>query len=67
MDRCFAVRCPLSAIRYPPFLAPSSKLPAKYFQMKFVDDLHFVFKYMRATAGRPSIHASQNKIHTHND
>jgi hypothetical protein len=79
MDRCFAVRCPLSAVRYPlsavlrsQLPAPSQKLQATGYglqatgyRIKFVDKLHFVFKYMRATAHQPRPHASQNKIHTH--
>jgi len=52
--------------------APSSELRAaacslqpKYFAMLFVDNLHPVFKYMRATGRRPRVHASQNKTDTH--
>jgi len=63
-------RSPLHRSR---FSAPSSELQAagcslqaKYFAMLFVDNLHPVFKYMRATASQPKAHASQNKTDTRN-
>ena len=65
MDRCFSIRYPLSAVLRSQLPAPSQKLQATGLRIKFVDKLHFVFKYMRATAHQPRPHASQNKIHTH--
>jgi hypothetical protein len=36
-----------------------------YLRIKCVDNLHPVFKYMRATASQHRAHASQNKTDTH--